>query len=224
MTCNKNPQRVREIFEEISPYYDFMNNVISLGTHLLIKFLTIKELNPQQDTMLLDLCCGTGDYTKIISKFYPKVKIIGLDFSSKMLKIAKLKNPKGTFMQGDCTNLPFRNNEFNYVTMSFGLRNIQDRQAVLKEIYRVLDVGGLFLHLDFGKHNNFSKVFNILVPLFVKLFGKNSNHYRYLLDSKEEFPEPAGLIREFKAEGFRYKKRRDYLFGVISLQIMEKAN
>ncbi len=224
MLDNKNPQKVREIFEEISPYYDFMNNIISVGCHLLIKFLSIKELNPQPNTMLLDLCCGTGDYTKIISKFYPKVKTIGLDFCDKMLKIAKLKNPKGTFMRGDCTSLPFRDNEFNYVTMSFGLRNIQDRKAALEEIYRVLDVGGLFLHLDFGKHNFLSKIFNILVPIVAMFFGKNKNHYEYLINSKEEFPQPTALIREFKAVGFKYKKRRDYLFGVISLQIMEKVN
>ena len=83
------------MFDEISGYYDFMNNFISLGTHYLLKFLAIRELDIKPRTMILDLCCGTGDFTKIISKFYPRAKIIGLDFSEEMLKLAKRKIQTG---------------------------------------------------------------------------------------------------------------------------------
>ena len=99
--------------------------------------------------MILDLCCGTGDFTQIISKYYPRTRVIGLDISEGMLKLAKAKNPAGVFMKGDCVNLPFENSEFDYVTMGFGLRNIEDRKKALSEIYRVLDNGGKFLQLDF---------------------------------------------------------------------------
>lgn len=222
MTCDKGTERIKKMFDEISKYYDKMNNIISLGCHYIIKYLAIRKLDLKPRSMILDLCCGTGDFTQIISKFYPRVKVIGLDISDEMLKLAKTKNPIGVFMKGDCTNLPFENAEFDYVTMGFGLRNIEDRKKTLSEIYRVLDNGGKFLQLDFGKHNFISRIFDFIVPLFAKITGANENHYKYLINSKNEFPEPDNLIREFEDAGFKYVARRDYLFGVISMQIMEK--
>lgn len=222
MTFDKEPQKIKNMFDEISVYYDSMNNFISLGTHFVLKYLCVKELELKPRSMVLDLCCGTGDFTKIISIYFPRVKVIGLDFSEKMLKIAKSKNPKGVFMQGDCTHLPFEYGEFDYITMGFGLRNISDRQKAISECYRVLDKGGKFLHLDFGEHNFTSKIFNIIVPFFARVLNKNSQHYKYLLSSKEQFPAPDNLIREFEECGFKYVKRCDYLFGAISAQIMQK--
>ena len=116
MDIDKTPEKIQAMFDEISEYYDKMNNFISLGTHYIIKFLALKELAIQPRTMIIDLCCGTGDFTKIISNFYPRAKVIGLDFSNKMLKLAKSKNPNGVFIQSDCTNLPFAEGEFDYIT------------------------------------------------------------------------------------------------------------
>ena len=222
MACDKNTEKIKTMFDEISDYYDFMNNFISLGTHHIVKFLALKELNIKPRTMILDLCCGTGDISKLINKFYPRTKVIGLDFSQKMLKFAKIKNPKGVFMQADCTNLPFGDGEFDYITMSFGLRNIENREQALDEIYRVLNSNGKFLHLDFGYNNILSKIFNIVVPLLAKILKKNTEPYKYLINSKKEFSNPDALIHEFEQHGFKYVKKRDYLFGVISAQIMMK--
>lgn len=222
MACDKNTQKIKTMFDEISGYYDFMNNFISFGTHYILKFLALKELNIQPRTMILDLCCGTGDFTKLITKFYPRAKVIGLDFSQEMLKLAKQKNPNGVFMQADCTSLPFGDVEFDYVTMGFGLRNIENRTKVIDEIYRVLNCGGKFLHLDFGYHNFLSKIFNVIVPFCAKVLKKNADRYKYLIDSKEEFPNPDELIHEFEKHGFKYVKKQDYLFGIISAQIMMK--
>ncbi len=223
MTCDKNPQKIQNMFDEISSYYDKMNNIISLGTHFIIKYFALKELDIKPRSVVLDLCCGTGDFTKIISKFYPRAKVIGLDFSEKMLKLAMKKNPHAVFMKGDCTDLPFEEEEeFNFITMGFGLRNIKDREKAISEIHRVLCRGGKFLQLDFGEHNKVSKIFNIIVPFFAKIIGVNSKHYDYLLSSKEEFPPPDNLIKEFENSGLKFVKRVDYLFGTISMQIMEK--
>ncbi|MDE6137928.1 MAG: ubiquinone/menaquinone biosynthesis methyltransferase [Candidatus Gastranaerophilales bacterium] len=222
MKCDKNPKKIQNMFNEISDYYDKMNNLISFGMHYVIKFLCIKTLEIKPDSMILDACCGTGDFSGIISKLYPASKVIGLDFSTNMLKLAKQKNPKNVFIQGDCTNLPFSENEFDYITMGFGLRNIEDRTKALYEIHRVLKHGGKFLHLDFGNHNKLSKIFNIIVPIIVKITGKNSEHYKYLLLSKDSFPPPNELIKEFQTRGFKTLKQQDYLFGTISMQIMYK--
>lgn len=222
MQPDKNPQKIKNLFNEIAIYYDKMNNLISLGTHYLIKYLVIKKLDIKPKTKGLDLCCGTGDFSKIISKTFPQTKIIGLDFSPEMLKLAQSKNKKQTFILGDCTNLPFKENEFDYITMGFGLRNIQDRQKAIDEIYRVLTPSGKFLQLDFGYRNQISGIFNIIVPIFAKICKTNSEHYQYLLESKNTFPEPENLIKEFENHGFRLIKKYDYLFGSISCQIMQK--
>ncbi len=222
MECDKNPQKIKAMFDEISGYYDGMNNFISLGTHFILKMIAIKSLKIQGEAAVLDLCCGTGDFTRIISVLHPKAKVIGLDFSKKMVQIAKNKNPDKIFVQGDCTDLPFKDSEFDYVTMGFGLRNIENRQAAIFQVHRVLKSGGKFLHLDFGKHNKFSKIFDVIVPFIVKVLNKNSNHYTYLLKSKENFPEPENLIKEFENVGFSLIDRHDFLFGVISAQVMQK--
>lgn len=222
MSCDKDPKKIKEMFDEISPYYDQMNNKISLGTHYLIKILAIKKLGIKPRSTVLDVCCGTGDFSKIISKISPKTKVIGLDISENMLKLAKHKNPKMCFLKGDCTQLAFKDNEFDYITIGFGLRNIQNRSQALSEIYRTLKPDGKFLHLDFGNSKFIGKIFDILVPIIVKFSGKNSDNYKYLLQSKNEFPTPDELISEFETHGFKYISKQDYLFGIISAQIMKK--
>ena len=222
MSCDKSVDKVKETFNNISSYYDKMNNLMSFGTHYLIKYLSVKSLKIQRQSMILDLCCGTGDFTKILTKISPESMVIGLDNSMEMIKLAKAKNPHSAFIQGDCLDLPFRENEFDIVTMGFGLRNIQDRSKALSEIKRVLKDGGQFLHLDFGKHNIFSKIFDLYVKFLAMFFVKNPQSYLYLIESKNEYPEPYELIKEFENNGFKYLKRKDFFFGVISAQVFTK--
>ncbi len=222
MECDKNPQKIKQIFDNISAYYDKMNNFISLGMHYQIKKNALKLLNIKPYKMVLDICCGSGDFTKIISQIQPKARTIGLDNSKNMLKIAKSKNPKCSFILADAVNLPFKEDEFDYVTIGFGLRNIEQREIALAQIRKVLKPDGLFLHLDFGYHNLASKIFDKIVPFMVKKLDKNKEEYNYLLQSKNTYPEPDELIKEFEKHGLRCVKKRDYLFGAISVQIMQK--
>ena len=222
MPEDKNPQKVQSMFDDISGYYDFMNNCMSFGSHGLLRFLAIRELGIKSYSNVLDTCCGTGDFVKTIKKQCPKVKVIGLDFSSEMVKLAKQKNPKGTFIVGDCTDLPFGDGEFDYVTNGFGLRNVENGDKALDEINRVLKKGGKFLHMDFGYHNIFWSILDLVVPVLVKILGKNSNPYGYLLRTKKEFPEPDDLVKKFEQHGFKCEKVRNYIFGTISAQIVEK--
>jgi len=222
MTCDKNPEKITKMFDEISSYYDNMNNFISLGTHYLIKKTALKNLKIGANSYVLDLCCGTGDFTRILGQIAPKSKVIGLDNSKEMLKLAKTKNPQKAFMQGDCTALPFGENEFDYITVGFGLRNVENRKKAISEIYRTLKHGGKFLHLDFGRHGFVDKCFDFIVPLFVKILGISSENYSYLLKSKNEYPQPDELIKEFETQGFRFVRQQDFFFGAISYQIMQK--
>ena len=212
---------INELFDRISCTYDKINNVISLGTHILIKQSSIKLLNLKENLKGADLCTGSGDLVKILQKIYPTCSIIGVDYSDKMLNLAKIKNPNNAFVKADCTKLPFLDNEFDFITMAFGLRNILNREGALKEIYRILKKGGLFLHLDFGKHNFLNSAFNFLVPNVWGVVDKNKKSYQYLINSKTNFPEPKELIEEFNSFGFQFLKRKDYIFGSISAQLFK---
>ena len=220
MTLDKSPQRIQKMFNTIAFKYDFINNVMSLGTHQTIKSDCIKRLNIKPDYKVLDLCCGTGDLTSMIKKYTQNV--IGIDFSDKMLEIAREKVKNTEFFQGDATALPFPDDTFDIVTIGFGLRNIQNAEKAVEEIYRVLKPNGLFMHLDFGEKNILSRIFDKTIPIFIKIFSQNSDAYSYLIKSKQEFLTPDELIKDFESKGFALKNRFDYLFKAISCQIMRK--
>lgn len=218
----RKPESIKKIFNEISDYYDFMNNIISLGFHMSIKKQCVKLLEIPDKCKILDLCCGTGDILKIIETQHPNADLYGLDFSEKMLEKAKRKNIKAWLTTADACQMPFEENSFDIITMCFGLRNIPDKQSVLKEIYRVLKNNGKILHLDFGEKNILNSLFNISVPITAKILHKNYNAYDYLIDSKENFYNPNELINLFDNNGFRLLKRKDFIFHSISAQIYKK--
>ncbi|MBO5434204.1 ubiquinone/menaquinone biosynthesis methyltransferase [bacterium] len=222
MTVFKTPEYIQKMFDKIAEKYDFMNNTMSFGLHKWIKKDCIEILDINPHSKVLDACTGTGDLAKCIQKSQPLTEIIGIDFSYNMLDIAELKNDGIIFEQGDITNLEFADNSFNFVTMGFGLRNISNPEKALSEIYRVLKPGGKFLHLDFGKKNFVSKIFDYIVPITTKIFGGDFDSYSYLIKSKNAFPEPEELIKDFEKSGFNFVIRKDYLFGTISMQIMKK--
>lgn len=187
MTLDKRPETIQTMFNMISEKYDFMNNVISFGFQNFVKTDSIKMLNIKPHENILDLCCGTGDLTKIIKNYYPKAFVTGLDFSDKMIEIAKNKVLNAKFIQADATNLPFPDNTFDAVTMGFGLRNIQNAEKAIEEIYRVLRPNGRFLHLDFGEKNFLSKIYDKTILSIIGLFTDNTFAYKYLINSKKTF-------------------------------------
>lgn len=223
MTPDKSSETIHTMFNMIAKKYDLINQVMSFGTHLVVKSSCIKNLDIKPHDNVLDLCCGTGDLASIIKKTQPKACVTGIDFSEKMLEIAKDKHPNIRFFQSDATNLPFEDNTFDIVTMGFGLRNIQNAEKAVEEVYRILKPKGKFLHLDFGEKNIISKIYDKITPLIVSRFTDNASAYSYLIKSRQTFPIPSELIKDFESKGFKLYKREDYLFGVISSQIMVKS-
>ncbi len=219
----KNPEKIKKMFNEIAVKYDFMNKIISLGLHKYVKYLSIKRLKITQNAKVLDLCTGTGDIAGFIKKIQPTAEITAVDFSENMLNIARKKVENVNFIQADCTELPLDNDSFDICTISFGLRNIENRTKAVSEIYRVLKKKGIFMHLDFGRSNFlFENLFNLIIPKLVKIFYKNAIPYEYLVKSKQTFPAPKELISEFEKSGFLLIKKSDFLFGIISSQIFSK--
>ena len=172
--------------------------------------------------IILDLCTGTGDLAKIIQALHLNVKITAVDFSKNMLDIAQKKVTDVEFIEADATNLPLQDNYFDFITISYGLRNIQDRARAIAEIYRLLKDGGKVLHLDFGEKNMLGKMFEVFVPYFARILGKDYQSYKYLVNSKQTFPEPNALIKEFEDQNFKLVERKDFLFGAISAQVFTK--
>lgn len=222
MTLDKTPASIRTMFNMIANKYDFVNNVMSFGTQNHVKNRAIKMLDIKPHDNVIDLCCGTGDLSGIIKKTSPHACITGIDFSEKMLSVAKEKYTDICFMQGDVTNLPYADNSFDFAVMGFGLRNILNAEKAVEEVYRILKPNGKFLHLDFGRKNFASRVYDKMTPLLIKLFTENTQAYSYLIKSKQEFPTPKDLIKDFESKGFKLVKRKDFLCEVISAQVLEK--
>lgn len=223
MSLDKTPEKIHTMFNMISDKYDFINNLMSFGMQMFVKRNCIRLLNPAPQDTILDLCTGTGDLARIIKSLQPDSAVTGIDFSEKMLEIAKNKGGEINYIQHDITNLPFRDNEFDIATIGFGLRNIQNTPKAISEIHRVLKPGGKFLHLDFGEKNFISKIFDKIIPILIKPFCDNIFAYNYLIKSKQDFMIPDDLIKDFQSKGFKLVKRKDYCLGIISCQILEKV-
>lgn len=219
---DKNPEKIQNMFDELSSKYDFMNNLISLGLHKIVKKLALNQIQIPYNAKVLDCCTGTGDIAKFIKLKNPSAEVVGIDFSPKMLKLSQKKVKNVEFIQADCTNLPFKDETFDIVTIFFGLRNIQNYNNAILEIKRVLKKGGLFVHLDFAKGKISNTVFNFLVPIVTKIFYGNKVPYEYLIKSKDEFPQVKELIRMFTSYGFKPLKEKNYLLKIISAQILTK--
>lgn len=216
---DKTPLKIEQMFNNIARMYDFNNNIMSFGQHIRIKKKAVKYLKAK-NTKVLDVCTGTGD----IAGFFDKsCDVTGIDFSEKMLEIANKKYPWVEFTKADCTNLPFKDNTFDIVTISFGLRNIENYSKALDEIYRVLKPNGIFMHLDFGKKNFLGDcLFDLIIPHLVKIFYKNILPYEYLVKSKQLFFNENALIGLFKEHNLHLKEKHTMLFGGASCQICQK--
>ncbi len=215
---NKTPEKIQELFNHIAPHYDQNNDIISLYTHRFIKKNMVESIQElPTKPKILDLCTGTGDIAALLKKQFPKADITGADFSDEMLNVAQRKHKKLNFVKTDCLDLPFKDETFDLVTISFGLRNTADYDKAVSEISRVLKFGGKFVHMDFGDgHKYVDNIFHKLVKFIAEL--QEDESYVYLLESKNAFPPVAELVELFTRHGLKYETRKDYLKGIISAQ------
>lgn len=224
---SKNPQVIKKLFNSISKDYDKLNNIMTFGLHKKIRKDSVIGLNLNPEAKVLDLCTGTGDVAGLLKKEYPNAQITGVDFSENMLKIAKEKYPNIEFLEADCTQLPFENEQFDLCVISFGLRNIENIPKALAEIFRVTKKGGYFINIDLGKPNKFFNLFltpymYLWVSLLGKVFHGDETPYKYLAVSNEDFPSQSKLVEMFEKIGFSDVKNKNYLFGQIASQISKK--
>jgi len=226
-THHKNNERlVTKIFQDVFDKYDLMNDIMSLGIHRLWKKNFINWLSPQESTTLIDVASGTGDIAKLyLEKINNKGCVYCVDENKEMLNLNKKKlneNSKVKWFCNSAEKLPFKNNYFDYYTISFGIRNIDNINNALKEAYRILKPGGRFLCLEFSKVENeilnkFYKIYSKSIPKIGKFIVGKSEPYEYLINSIEKFYSQEELFIQLKKQNFANVSYRNLSGGIVAI-------
>ncbi|MCP9198456.1 bifunctional demethylmenaquinone methyltransferase/2-methoxy-6-polyprenyl-1,4-benzoquinol methylase UbiE [Gramella sp. GC03-9] len=226
-------KQVEQMFDNISGSYDSLNRVISLGTDIKWRkkvIQTVAETNPEN---VLDIATGTGDLAIQMVPTGAK-RIVGLDLSEGMLSVARKKiaekdlDTRIEMIQGDSENLPFEDNSFDAITVAFGVRNFENLEKGLEEIYRVLNPGGIFVVLEtsvptkFPYKQGYHLYSNYILPAIGKVFSKDKNAYSYLSKSAANFPYGIAFNNILEKIGFNNVKDLPQTFGVATIYIASK--
>ena len=226
-THHTNSKRlVKRIFQDVFYKYDLMNDLMSLGVHRLWKRNFIDWLNPQTNTTLIDVASGTGDIAKLyLNKINYKGSVCCVDENKAMLDLNKRKFKVNSNIKWFCNSaekLPFKNNHFDYYTISFGMRNVSNLNKALKEAYRVLKPGGRFLCLEFSKVKNeilnkLYKTYSKSIPQIGKFIVGKSEPYEYLINSIEKFYSQDEFFQLIKNQNFDNISYRNLSGGIVAL-------
>jgi len=226
-TNHKNSERfVSRVFQDVFDKYDLMNDLMSLGAHRLWKKKFINWLNPQENSTLIDVASGTGDIARLyLEKTNFKGRVYCVDENNNMLDLSRQKIKMNSNVKWFCNNaekLPFKNDHFDYYTISFGIRNINNIGNALKEAYRVLKPGGRFLCLEFSKVENemlnkFYKIYSKSIPGIGKFIMGKSEPYKYLIDSIEKFHSQKDFFEEIKKHDFYNVSFRNLSGGIVAI-------
>ncbi len=219
---------VATMFNKIAKTYDFLNHFLSLGIDIIWRKKAIACLKNDQPKLILDVATGTGDFAFEALSLNPD-KIIGVDISEGMLAIAKEKiikrkeSHRFEVRLGDSEKLLFEDNTFDAVTVSFGVRNFENLDKGIADIFRVLKPGGKAVILEFSNPKSFpvKQFYHFysfqLLPLFGKLFSKDARAYSYLPESVKAFPDGQQFLDVLNRSGFAESKAKELGFGICSI-------
>jgi len=227
------PRFVQGVFDRIASRYDFLNTVTSLGMHHVWRAKTAALTNLKPGDIALDVACGTGDFLAgLRQRVGPGGIVIGLDFSRNMLELARTKSSKksasATLVQGDAENLPFRSESVDAITMGFALRNLAHVEACFGEMHRILVPGGCFLALEIARPGwwpyrpLFLFYFERLLPRLARVFGGETNAYRWLPASLAAFYSREGVTRLMQQAGFQNITIHNLAAGAVCIYRGEK--
>lgn len=221
---------VRALFAAIAPRYDLINDVQSLGLHRLWKRRLVREVNGRSGETGVDVCCGTGDVAFRLARV--GIRVVGVDFSEPMLRVAAQRRPRTgeppCFVVGDGLTLPLADGVADVVTISYGLRNLPDFEAGLRELWRVARPGARLAILDFGKPANpgwravYFAYLQVVVPWFGRVFCGDAAAYGYILESLRHFPDQQGVATLLAQTGWAGVQVRNLLGGVMGLWLARK--
>jgi demethylmenaquinone methyltransferase/2-methoxy-6-polyprenyl-1,4-benzoquinol methylase len=217
---------VNSVFSKVYQKYDFMNDVMSLGVHRIWKKNLINWMHPQQNTKLIDVASGTGDLAKIFNKKTKNTsEIFCVEPNKDMIEIGrnKLKDHKNIkWHLASAESLPFKDNTFDFYSISYGIRNVTNIQKSLKEAFRVLKTGGRFMCLEFSKVENeiLNKAYiqySKLIPFIGKYIVGSSDPYEYLIASIDKFYNQEQLKKLIEDNGFTNVEFRNLSNGISAI-------
>jgi demethylmenaquinone methyltransferase/2-methoxy-6-polyprenyl-1,4-benzoquinol methylase len=212
------PAELRSMFDRIAPVYDAMNRVMTAGLDRRWRKLTVREVVWPGDRVL-DACCGTGDLA--VEAERRGGRVVGLDFSQRMLERARKKSGTIEWVQGDALRLPFEDGSFDAATVGFGVRNLDDLEGGLRELARVLRAGGKVAVLEITRPRGVLRpFFRVWLDAMIPLAGRflpGGKAYTYLPASVRRFPGPEDLSRLLERGGFRDVRYRLLGGGSVAL-------
>ncbi|MES2387936.1 MAG: bifunctional demethylmenaquinone methyltransferase/2-methoxy-6-polyprenyl-1,4-benzoquinol methylase UbiE [Bacteroidota bacterium] len=220
--------QVADMFDRISPRYDLLNRLLSFGIDQWWRKRAISRLRKLSPKLILDVATGTGDVAIEALKLNPD-KVIGVDISEGMLELGRRKirerhlEDKIELRKGDSEKLPFTDNFFDAVTVSFGVRNFENLQKGLTDIGRVLRPGGMAVVLEFSKPQHFpvKQFYNFYSRYILPVIGRAVSHdtaaYEYLPESVRAFPDGQNFLAVMKASGFEATTCTPLTFGIVTI-------
>lgn len=226
-------EQVAEMFDNISPKYDLLNHLLSLGIDIIWRKKAIRLLKKDKPKQILDIATGTGDFAFEAMALHPD-KIIGVDISAGMLEVGRQKvvkrklEHKIELLKGDSEGLPFPENKFDAVIVSFGVRNFENLEKGLSDMYRVLKPGGKTVILEFSKPVMFpfkqiyEFYFRWILPKIGRLISNDRAAYTYLPDSVRAFPDGDQFLHVLEKIGFKETSCKPLTFGISSIYVGTK--
>lgn len=208
------------MFDSVAHSYDKTNDLLSFGQARFWRTAVRKAINPKSGERILDIAAGTGTSSMALLK--PGVSVVAADFSNGMLEEGRKRYPALEFAFADAMKLPFKAEEFDVVTMSFGLRNVQDHRVALNEFFKVLKPGGRLVICEFSKVSGVFRPFyrfylKHILPRFSALFSKSPEAYDYLAESIEAWPDQKSLAADIEKAGFKDVKYKNLSLGIVAL-------
>ena len=225
---------VEEMFDNIAPTYDTLNHRLSWNIDKSWRKKAIKQLSPFKPKTILDIATGTGDFAILSAKMLLPDTLIGADISEGMMEIGRQKGKNEglegiiSFQKEDCLNLTFPSDTFEAVTAAFGIRNFQDLERGLVEMYRVLKKGGhlciieLTTPISFPMKQLFKVYSKVVLPFYGRLISKDSSAYDYLNKTIAAFPQGETMMNILQSAGFTKTSFTRLTFGICTMYIAEK--